>query len=217
MKGIGAVVGAPSSPVRVVREGESASVASVPSVGAPGVLRDRARAMFESHYVAIWRLLRRLGVRPSQLDDATQEVFAVFVRKLAVVEEGKEGPYLYGVALRVASNEVRRGKGEPTLHEVEALANLADAGPSPEAELAQRRDRLLLDIALDRMPHDLRAVFVLAQLEELEIRQIAEIEGIPVGTVSSRLRRAREEFSAIAKRLRAELDSAKGPAHDRRR
>ena len=57
---------------------------------------------------------------------------------------------------------------------------------------------------------DLRTVFVLHELEGLEVRQIAEIEEIPVGTASSRLRRARETFSAIAKRVRAGLISCGG-------
>ena len=48
-------------------------------------------------------------------------------------------------------------------------------------------------------------MFVLFEIEDLEIRQVAEIQEIPVGTASSRLRRAREEFSAIAKRVRAKL------------
>ena len=52
---------------------------------------------------------------------------------------------------------------------------------------------------------ELRTVLVLFELEGLEIRAIAELEQIPVGTASSRLRRAREEFSALARRLRASL------------
>ena len=53
------------------------------------------------------------------------------------------------------------------------------------------------------MPLDLRTVFVLAELEEMEVRELAGVLEIPVGTAASRLRRAREEFSAIARRLRA--------------
>ena len=58
---------------------------------------------------------------------------------------------------------------------------------------------------LERLPLELRTVFVLFELEGLQIRDIAELEEIPLGTVGSRLRRAREEFSAIAKRVRATL------------
>jgi len=76
--------------------------------------------------------------------------------------------------------------------------------------LAERQARALLDDALDALPQDLRAVLVLHELEGLELRQIAEIEAIPVGTASSRLRRAREEFSLIAKRMRARLQARGG-------
>jgi len=171
--------------------------------------RVRVAEVFATHYAAIWRLLRRLGVSPSQLDDAAQEVFGVLLRRLGDVAHGKEASFLYGVALRVASNEVRRVKAAPNPRELEQLSLVADERPSPEDELGRRRERRLLDLALDRLPQDLRAVFVLAELEELEVARIAEIEGIPAGTVSSRLRRAREEFSKIAKRLRAELASVK--------
>ncbi len=53
------------------------------------------------------------------------------------------------------------------------------------------------------MPADLRVIFVLFELEGLEVQQIAALQEIPLGTASSRLRRAREEFSAIAKRVKA--------------
>ena len=84
---------------------------------------------------------------------------------------------------------------------------MVDQAPSPEDEIAARQERELLDDVLGRMPIDLRTVLVLFELEGLEVRQIAEIEQIPVGTASSRLRRAREEFSAIAKRVRAGLNA----------
>jgi len=171
---------------------------------ASGERRD-LRALFEAHYASIWRLLRRLGVRPAQVDDAAQEVFWVAARRLADIEPGREHAFLYGVALRVAAGEARRQANRAHIASVPELPPVADDRASPEAEVAQREARALLDEALDRLPTDLRAVLVLCELEGLELRQIAEIEGIPVGTASSRLRRAREEFSAIAKRIRLTL------------
>jgi RNA polymerase sigma-70 factor (ECF subfamily) len=56
------------------------------------------------------------------------------------------------------------------------------------------------------MSLDLRAVFVLFELEGLEVREIAALHEIPAGTASSRLRRAREEFSTLAKRARATFE-----------
>jgi RNA polymerase sigma-70 factor (ECF subfamily) len=163
------------------------------------------RRLFQAHYAAIWRLLRRLGVHSSRLDDAAQEVFWIAARKLPEIQVGSEHSFLYGVAIRVASHEHDRRKAAPEIAAAEELARLRDLDPSPEERLAQRQARALLDVVLDQMPIELRTVFVLCELEELEVRHAAAIEGIPVGTASSRLRRAREEFSAIAKRVRAAL------------
>jgi RNA polymerase sigma-70 factor (ECF subfamily) len=168
------------------------------------------RAIFETYYPSICRLLRRLGVRPAHVDDAAQEVFWVAARRLSDIEPGREHSFLYGVALRVAANEVRRQCAAAPVATLEEIPLVLDDRPSPEEQLAQHQARALLDDALNRLPIDLRAVLVLHELEGLEVRQIAEIEGIPVGTASSRLRRAREEFSAIAKRIRARLQARGG-------
>ena len=168
------------------------------------------RALFERHYASIWRLLRRLGVPSAQLDDATQEVFWVAARRLSDIEPGRESPFLYGVALRVAAGELRRQRTAMPLVEIGQAPVMADERPSPEEQLVARQARQLLDDVLNRMPSDLRTVLVLYELEGIEVRQIAELEEIPVGTASSRLRRAREEFSAISKRVRAGLMSQGG-------
>ncbi len=168
------------------------------------------RRLFQAHYTAIWRLLRRLGVHSARLDDAAQEVFWVAARKLPAIRVGSEHAFLYGVAIRVASHEHDRRKAAPEIAATEELACLRDLDPSPEEQTAQRQARALLDVVLDQMAIELRTVFVLCELEELEVRHAAELEGIPVGTASSRLRRAREEFSAIAKRVRAALVAGGG-------
>ena len=162
------------------------------------------RGLFECHYASIWRLLRRLGVPQAQLDDAAQEVFWVAARRIAHIEPGREHPFLYGVALRIASNLIRRSS-PLRCSDLDQFPNLMDQRPSPEEQLQQRQLRQLLDEVLDCMPVDLRTIFVLHEIEGLEVRQVAELVEIPVGTASSRLRRAREEFSAIAKRARAAL------------
>ncbi len=168
------------------------------------------RALFEQHYASIWRLLRRLGVLSGQLDDATQEVFWVAARRLSDIEPGSERPFLYGVALRVAAGELRRQRAAMPLVEIGQAPSMVDDRPTPEEQLVARQARQLLDDVLNRMPRDLRTVFVLFELEGIEVQQIAGLEAIPVGTASSRLRRAREEFSAITKRVRAGLMSHGG-------
>jgi RNA polymerase sigma-70 factor (ECF subfamily) len=170
----------------------------------------RLRALFDAHYAFVWRFLRRFGVQPPQLDDAAQEVFWVAARRLSDVRAGSERAFLYGVALRIAADDVRRRLRLPPMEtDPDEVLRLVDPAPSPEQRVEQRQQRELLDAILDRMPLELRTVFVLAELEGMEVRHIAELEGLPLGTASSRLRRAREEFSAAAKRIRAAL-SARG-------
>jgi len=168
------------------------------------------RAIFEAHYGSVWRLLRRLGVQPAQLDDAAQEVFWVAARRLADIRPGRTRAFLYGVALRVAASEVRRQAAAVRTSELDEALAVCDGGTSPEAQLAAREARALLDQALAELPLDLRAVLVLHEIEGLDVRKIAEVQDIPHGTASSRLRRAREEFSAIARRMRARMSRGEG-------
>jgi RNA polymerase sigma-70 factor, ECF subfamily len=181
--------------------GVSVAVSEPNAAAAVGDLR----AIFQAHYAPIWRLLRRLGVRQAQLDDAAQEVFWVAARRLPDIEPGREHAFLYGVALRVASQALKKQKAADPIADLEAVPRVVDDGPSPEQQLEQRQARQLLDSVLSAMSPELRVVFVLFELEELEVQQIAALQEIPLGTASSRLRRAREEFSAIAKRVKATL------------
>jgi RNA polymerase sigma-70 factor (ECF subfamily) len=196
------------------RFGATTPAVAVPAVAEPSCSEPSAdvRTMFQRHYAAVWRLLRRFGVPAAQLDDAAQEVFWVAARRFADIEPGREKAFLYGVALRVASNELRRAQAnaEVTLPLTELELVVGDVAPTPEESLEQRRALALLDRALGRLPLELRTVLVLFELEGLEVSKIAEIEGLPLGTASSRLRRAREEFAAIAKRLRAALAQNRG-------
>jgi RNA polymerase sigma-70 factor (ECF subfamily) len=191
---------APTAPLPPPARGREIDPASV----APLSLRE----LFHDHYARVWRLLRRLGVPPALVDDALQEVFLVASRRLGDIRPGKERSFLHGVALRVASDQRRRQASRPATRELLPTEPVADAGPSPEETLERRRERELLDEVLSQMRGELREVLVLFELEELEVKQIAELQRIPIGTAGSRLRRAREEFAAIVRRLRARLDGA---------
>jgi RNA polymerase sigma-70 factor (ECF subfamily) len=165
--------------------------------------------MLEAHHASIWRLLRRFGVPQHAVDDAAQEVFWIAARRLADIKHGSEHAFLYGIAIRVAAEARRNAQRNRETPESDALDQVSDGAPNPEQLLDERRSRELLDRVLDAMNTDLRTAFVLFELEGLEIQEIAEVLGIPIGTVGSRLRRAREEFSAIAKRLRARLGGSR--------
>ena len=73
-----------------------------------------------------------------------------------------------------------------------AAAELPDPGPGPEALLVQRQDMEQLDMALAALPIELRECLILCELERLSYKDIARVTGVPVGTVMSRLWRARQ-------------------------
>jgi RNA polymerase sigma-70 factor (ECF subfamily) len=109
---------------------------------------------------------------------------------------------LFGTATRIAS-DIRRSLARRREVSGESSSDFVDPAPHAEELLERQRARLVLDELLDDLPDELRAVFILYELEEQTATQIAELLGIPTGTVASRLRRARAEFDQIVKRHRA--------------
>jgi RNA polymerase sigma-70 factor (ECF subfamily) len=173
---------------------------------APATQDARLRSLFKSHFGFIWRLLRRLGVHEAITDDATQQVFMILSNKLDQVGSGKERAFLTGTAIRVASNHRRSQSRRIDVADTEVVEAALDRSPDPEASLKQRRRRQLLDRALDGLPDDLRVALVLSELEELSNPQISELLAVPLGTVASRLRRARARFRELAEALRNECE-----------
>ena len=169
-------------------------------------LEERQRELVRCHYAFVWRLLRRLGVPESDAEDAAQQVFIVATRRINDVKPGSERPFLFGTATRVASSARRTRARRPSVHQ--DLDEMVDPNPMPD-ELAHDRQRLrTLDQLLDQLPDPLRVVFVLSELEELSNPAIAELLDARVGTVASRLKRARELFREAADRMLA-IEAAK--------
>jgi RNA polymerase sigma-70 factor (ECF subfamily) len=158
----------------------------------------RVRALLERNFVFVWRLLRRLGVSESEVDDAVQQVFIVAARKRDRIAATSERSFLFGTALRVAA-ACRRQKRH-TSDTGEEVSAVADAGPLPDEVVARRQAMAVLDAIVESMPEELRVVFILCELEEVPVTEVANLQRIPAGTVASRLRRARREFQEGAKR-----------------
>jgi len=164
----------------------------------------RLRELTVEYYEFVWRSLRRLGVRPPETDDAAQRVFLVLAQKLSSIHPDKERSFIFGIAMRVAAN-VRRDLATAREREVAESDSLESIAPGPTAEtaVARAQERATLDEILASIPEERRAVFVLFELEELTVTEIAELLGLPFGTVATRLRRARQEFQAAVARLQA--------------
>jgi RNA polymerase sigma-70 factor, ECF subfamily len=181
---------------------------ALPSLLAAGLESDgvateaRLDALVRSEFAYVWRLCRRLGLPQGDADDAAQQVFLTAARRLGEVRYGSERAFLYGVALNVVAkwrttHARRRETFDATFDSIETML------PSAEDLLTEESERRVLDALLDTMPDDLRTVFVLHEIEQQTAPRIAALLGVPVGTATSRLRRAREDFAARLARFRA--------------
>lgn len=164
--------------------------------------RSRLQDLAVAHYDFVWRTLRRLGLPAAAADDATQQVFMVAGRRLDDIAKGAEKTFLYRSATLVAM-QARRKHALRREDSVDAVPEAPDSTPGPDELTDRKRARALLDEALDGLEDDVRQVFVLFELDGMPLAEIATLLEIPSGTCASRLRRAREQFEAAVKRIRA--------------
>jgi RNA polymerase sigma-70 factor (ECF subfamily) len=179
----------------------SGEVLALPVVSPP---EGGFRAVYDAHFDLAWRWLRRLGVRGPDLMDQTQKVFLVVHSKLDAFEgRSPVSAWVFGICRRVASDYRRSA---PIRCEVATDPVELDAASSPEREAPSASKAELEHVAaqvLEKLPDPQRIVFVLFELEEMSGDDIAALLEVPVGTVRSRLRLARESFRREAKRLAA--------------
>lgn len=160
--------------------------------------------VYRANFRLVWTTLARLGVRRAELEDAAQEVFLVVHRRFADYDPSRPiRPWLLGITYRVATAERRRAR-----HRREELVDDPQRGAShaatPEAEAIARRRAERIHRALDTLDPERRAVFVMYEMEAIGGPEIAEALGIPINTVYSRLRVARERFRRAIEALRTE-------------
>lgn len=156
----------------------------------------RLATMLTTHFDTVWRACRRAGLSGAQAEEIAQEAFAVCVRRLDLIQAGRERAFLLGVAVRLASNARRLVASQMELVSFEAEdAETVDPQPLAEELLAQKEQREILDRVLQSMSDAFREVLTLYEIHDLTLAEIADALGIPEGTAASRLRRAREEFT----------------------
>ena len=181
--------------------GHAAPVTTLGSVN-----EGRLRHIVSDHFEVLWRFLRRLGIAESDADDAVQEVVLVLARKLDQVQAGSERSFVLSTAVRVASGFRRTQRNRREVDD-DGLAELPSQDLDPEALAEKQRLRTVLQSVLEQLPMELRAVFVLYELEELTMAEIAQTLELPPGTVASRLRRSRELFESLAASAVGEMAS----------
>jgi RNA polymerase sigma-70 factor (ECF subfamily) len=164
----------------------------------------RLHAMFDAHHNLVWRTLRRYGLDPEAAADVAQQAYLVAVQRIADIWPGTERAFLMGTALRLARTA---GRSAARLQLDDRLETQLKHSGHPEAHATTIQ---LLDRVLSQLDPTLVEVFVLFDVEGFSAPELAEALAIPVGTVASRVRRAREEFRAVTQRLSRVLEREGG-------
>ena len=154
------------------------------------------RKAFDDHARFVWRALLGLGVAEADVPDASQQVFVVLHDRLVDLLPGASlRTFVYGICLRVASDFRRRAHRR---HErLVAEPPEVSTGFSPEDRTADREALGALQAALGRLPPLQREVFVLYEIEELPMDEIAGALACPLPTAYSRLRLARRAITEM--------------------
>jgi RNA polymerase sigma-70 factor (ECF subfamily) len=137
--------------------------------------------------------LCRLGVARAELDDAVQEVFLIaHTRGGFTPGEAQPTTWLAEIALRVASGQKRTSRRRTKREQDAAVEDIVTETPFETVAGAETRNRITR--ALDTLTLEHRAVFILYEIEEQSCESIAAGLGVPIGTVYSRLHKARDRF-----------------------
>lgn len=159
--------------------------------------------LYEENLDYVWSSLRRLGVHPAHLEDCAHDVFIAAWRKHGDYDPSRPlKPWLFGIAFRVASDfreraSVRRevqGEHPEQLERVDERAR-------PDEALHDQQRKALVRRALEAIPLERRAVFIMHELDGVAIPQVAELLDVPLNTAYSRLRLARRDFEQAVVRL----------------
>lgn len=150
--------------------------------------------IYETHFDFVWRNLRRLGVEECSVDDAAHDVFLVVYRQLSRFDGRNCKSWLFAITQRVAWH-YRRSLWRRRTDPLGDREPAADAASAPDARHEQSRACVLVQQLLDQLPDERRVVFMLSELEQMSMPEIARLLAIPLNTAYSRLRLARRDFS----------------------
>lgn len=178
-----------------------AASAEAPSRARPGL--DLAE-VFRVHHGLVWRSLRGLGVPEPAVDDALQDVFVV-VHRRQLEYDGRATlrKWVLGITRNVALKYRERTARHAARIDPVEDEPAASAAPGLDDALAQKQAAAMVQRFLDTLDPDKRAVFVLCDVEGLTAPEIADVLGVKLNTVYSRLRVARQRFEQAVARHRS--------------
>jgi RNA polymerase sigma-70 factor (ECF subfamily) len=156
--------------------------------------------LYEQYVDVVWRMLERLGVPPSLIEDAVQDTFVVAHRQWGGFRgDSSHRTWLIGIAIRVASDVRRSHRRAAHVESIEVTPGVLDvAGEHVTDEQAVHRQALRRLLAfLEQLPHEQREALVLVDIEQFSAPEAGELLGVSPNTISSRLRLGRARLNAL--------------------
>jgi RNA polymerase sigma-70 factor (ECF subfamily) len=166
--------------------------------------------LVELHQGRVHRLMSRFSRDPGELEDLTQEVFVKVFRKLDTFQHDSAFyTWLYRIAVNTATDYLARQRRR-RLHLVETDAELdaarrCERSPGAAAPLLDEEVRRVTREVLETLPEKYRTILILREYEDLSYTDMASVLQCSMGTIESRLFRARQRFKEALSRLHPEL------------
>jgi len=183
-------------------QAHTATPGALPATAPGGPDAQQFARLFAEQAPRVLRVLRRLGVPDGDLDDLCQEVFVVVHQRWHEFRgESSWQTWVYGIAVRKAMGHRRRKhvRDEVALHD----GHLGQSAPEQQRDIERAQARAALHAMLAALDDRKREVFVLYELEQLGMKEVAAICQVPLHTAYSRLYAARQELTAMARRIAA--------------
>jgi len=163
-----------------------------------GTEKERFALFYGENDAFVWRTLRRFGLKDAAVDDGMQDVFVVAHQKFGEFDGKSPRAWLAAIARRVAADTRRKNArhavcAEESQHD---LAVTTESLKRCKDQASQKAAVELVHRLLDCLDREKREVFVLAELEGLSMREVAEVTELNVNTAYSRLRAARLQMKA---------------------
>jgi len=154
--------------------------------------------VFRDQLAHVHQTLRRLGAPPGDIEDLLQEVFLALRSSWHRCDRTRPlRPYLFGIAFRVLSAHRRKRDREVPF----GVMDLTDVHADLDGHLLNAQARRMVQTALDNLPLQRRAVLIMHELDEIPVATIASTLRVPLFTVYSRLRKARQELAWSMRRM----------------
>ena len=163
------------------------------------LLEEHRREEFEAsllpHLAAAYNLARWLVRNDHDAEDVVQESYLRACKFFNGFHGGDGRAWLLTIVRNTCYTWFQQNRPRELTQSLDdAAGNIESDAPSPEAELLKSADRTLVSTALEELPLEFREILVLREMEGMSYKEISDISGIPLGTVMSRLARARKRL-----------------------